>query len=334
MRHGINLDAVYNWFLENRIAGRPYAHTSAKKDAVLHATLEKELGSDFSTIDLFRFLQPSRSRCPVCDVLLSCKRPEKEFNFSTGFRETYCGRKCAMSAPEVRAKIEATHLKNRGVRHVSMDQKVVDKRAKTFLSRHGGYTFASEKLTKKARETMDRKYGVRHYSQTSEWRAKSMETSIKRIGVPFWTQDAESSDKAKKSSFQYKEVVINGEAHSVQGYEPQALKYLEGDAEEVITVKAKLPHLMYVYSGVTRRYYPDALVYTKSRGTILLEVKSTYTIRVKIDQLVEKFNAARAWCSENSVRFCVIVVESNGNIHEFFPQDACDFRSISERFTK
>ncbi len=74
-------------------------------------------------------------------------------------------------------------------------------------------------------------------------------------------------------------VVLNGQMFTVQGYEPQAIRWIMNNTsitEDRICVERKLiPHFSYTIKGKDKKYYPDILI-NGSLPTIV-EVKSTLT---------------------------------------------------------
>lgn len=308
---------IYDWFLENRIGGKPLWFTSYKLDQKLHERLVSYLGEEFTTGDLFVFLQPERSKCPQCDKIRQSKYLD-DVTFAKGFVTKWCSRTCAQNAPELREKIKATHLRVRGVEFPLQDPRILGKRRKTNIKRYGGKaTFASEGLAEKAHRTMEFLYGTRHFSQTVDWYQKVSETSQRNWGTLWISQSSEIHEKVKRSSFQRKTVEINGKVHVVQGYEPMVLRYLEGKIRKLITDSTKLPHLWYKYKGKTKRYHPDAFFKSYSGKKYLLEVKSNYTVTLHRKKNRKKFRSAIKWCQENDATFLLGIGYSSGTVEIF-----------------
>jgi len=197
-----NRQETYEWFLDNRIGGKPLWYTSEKLDYKLHRRLTKFLGAKFSTEQLFKFLQPGRSTCHRCGSELTTRNPNSEISFQGGFKAKYCGRSCAAGSPEVRQKIEESHLRIRGVIHVSLDKSVIEKRKQTNRKRYGGSsTFDSPSLSRKAHKTIEDRYGVRDFSQTQDWYEKVRQTCTQKYGVS-WVTQLETCKEKTRSTFQ------------------------------------------------------------------------------------------------------------------------------------
>jgi len=326
---------VYDWLLNSRPSGkRTYSYILRTSGADLHARLTEILGDDFSTFDLFKFLQPSRTRCLSCRTPLTYRKGDMErFSFKKGFGVTFCSRECAQSSKDVRRKIEETHLRIRGVSHSSSDPSVVAKRKATYLERYGAPGTFGSRLEDAAKATMKKRYGAACFSQTPEWVEKVERTNLQVRGVRWVTQDPDVFDRAKRS-FRRKQVAINGKTYRVQGYEHWVLKHLEKKIAEVITKTDQLPRLEYSLAGKTRRYFPDALLHFRDGRAYLLEVKSTYTVVSNLKQDTRKFLAALEWCEKNDTTFLLAVAKSVTDIQLFEPKNKTDIQHIFKKFSR
>jgi hypothetical protein len=308
--------AVYDWFIGLGPRGpKSYCQSVSELDAKLHRRLTSKLGASFSSVELFCFLQPHRSRCKSCGHSLNIEGKDyNSFTLRKGFRGRYCSRACSASAPEVRRKVEATHLRRRGVPHVSMDKTVVDKRRQTNVERYGAPGVFGSCLEEQAKNTIKDRYGVEFFSQSGEWKRKVSATCMKRRGVAWVTQDPEVFERAHRSSYKRKSIRIKGKLHIVQGFEGAALKFLEPCIKKLKTRPGELPKLMYTFDGRTSRYYPDALIRTVDGDKLLLEVKSVYTAQRDGAKNFKKFRAAIRWCEENDAKFLLAIVHVDGRV--------------------
>ena len=82
--------------------------------------------------------------------------------------------------------------------------------------------------------------------------------------------------KAMKSGYRLKPINIEGRQFEVQGYEPQALKYLVKEGVLVDTIKTgkDVPIISYTYKNKSRKYFPDFYI---SENKTIYEVKSLWT---------------------------------------------------------
>lgn len=216
----------------------------------------------------------------ICGVISipSCKSCGIKF-YGPG---TFCSRDCIQSnfqlgTKERNARREATCLKKYGSSHVSKVEKLKAKARQTNLERRGcEYPTQSEAVLRKRDKNHMRKHGVRNPMQRPEVFLK-----------------------ARSSLFVSKPVRVLGKDMMVQGYEADVLLKLEHRMKRVTVSQRDIPVLEYTGTdGKRHRYFPDALIETKDRRNILLEVKSDFTIQ---DPLVPlKAAAADRFCEQYS----------------------------------
>lgn len=125
-----------------------------------------------------------------------------------------------------------------------------------------------------------------------------------------------STNKRKKQrKFKQYRYVLDDRELWVQGYEPQALNYLQKHfkAEDILTeYEKKVPVIRYKYGKKHRDYIPD--IYIRNHN-IIVEVKSTHTLGLF-------HNKKRGWsmtcakalaCKERGYKFVLLLMEANGN---------------------
>ena len=100
----------------------------------------------------------------------------------------------------------------------------------------------------------------------------------------------------------------------VQGFEPQALDYLQNyfDVDDILTeYENRVPIIRYKYSGKYRDYIPDIFI---RRHNIIVEVKSTHTLGLLS-------NKKRGWsmtcqkaiaCHKAGYKFCLLLMDNDG----------------------
>ena len=84
----------------------------------------------------------------------------------------------------------------------------------------------------------------------------------------------------------------------------------------------QVPAVKYRVNNNPHSYYPDLLVYTKKRRD-LIEVKSLFTLRLSVDVIHAKFEAAAKYMEKRGGCFWLVVVDEkriirfkNPNIHK------------------
>jgi hypothetical protein len=101
-------------------------------------------------------------------------------------------------------------------------------------------------------------------------------TMRRKYGVENPMQLINVHHKAMKSGFRYKDVIIEGKKFTVQGYEPQALKYLINSGINVnsICVGVNVPTISYKFDGKYKKYFPD---FFHNETNTVYEIKSVWT---------------------------------------------------------
>lgn len=202
--------------------------------------------------------------------------------------------------PDIQAKARATNLKKYGVEHVFQNPDIQAKARATNLEKYGvEYASQNPEVMTKARATMKEVYGAEHMLQIPELRAKRDATMVERFGYVHALQNPDLAEKMAKSRFNLVTVELSdGRSVDLQGYEPQALKWLlSTDASfidptlgrslcvsDMIFGKANVPAIFFG----KHRYYIDFAVHN---STTLIEVKSPYTLYTDWDVNIAKFKA-------------------------------------------
>ena len=239
---------------------------------------------------------------PICAY---CRVSSPKFNNNKWGYLDYCSVKCQRNSPIVKQKLaEAIEKKyGEGITNPFMSQTVKDDIRKKMLSKFGvDHNFKRKDLII---TSMRSRYGVNHYSQTSDFKEKYTQTIVEKYGVEHYSQtqeflekckltwkstlgvdhpmhDPEIADRVLSKLHKMKKVVLpNGKIASLQGYEPYALSilYRTHDINDIVIGKKQIEShvgkILYTdFSGKIRQYYPD--FYIISSNTII-EVKSTWT---------------------------------------------------------
>lgn len=122
----------------------------------------------------------------------------------------------------------------------------------------------------------------------------------------------------RKPQGKYKQydITFGGRKLKVQGYEPQALKYLTGElgvpASDIKCEVEGVPIIRYKYSGKNRDYFPDIYIISKR---CIVEVKSHETLGLQS-------NKKRGWsmtcakaieCHKRGFKFMLLLLDKHGN---------------------
>lgn len=110
--------------------------------------------------------------------------------------------------------------------------------------------------------------------------------------------------------FRFKEVKVGRTVHRVQGYEPQAIRYLlsKGVRPSRIRSGNSLPVIRYRHAGRSRKYFPDLQVGKR----ILVEVKSGWTV-FNTQELFEQVVAKARACFDAGWDFRLLLMKKNGS---------------------
>ena len=155
------------------------------------------------------------------------------------------------------------------------------------------------------------KYGVESPSQRPSVRRKIEKTMLKRYGVRHALQNTDLLSKALTNNYGYKKYKLGRRTIEVQGYEPQALDYIQkhynAEPSDIrCGKKAKMPVIWYQFDGKLRAYHPDIFVVSQNR---ICEVKSTYSYTSSLERNLAKKKA----CLQQGYKFVFLIMEQNGN---------------------
>jgi hypothetical protein len=124
--------------------------------------------------------------------------------------------------------------------------------------------------------------------------------------------------KHKKKIGKYKQynIKFGGRDLVVQGYEPQALKYLTKELnflpEQILCECESVPVIRYKYSGRFRDYFPDIYI---PHMRLIIEVKSEATLGILNNkQRGWSMNCAKAKaCRKAGFKFMLLCLDARGN---------------------
>lgn len=284
----------------------------------------------------YNFLWPAKSKEHKC---LTCGATTKFGEDTRKYRE-FCSRKCLNDNPITVQRREQTMMDRYGVANANDNPDFVKKAKETLRKNYGvDSPFHSQELQQRAAETSLKKRGVRHHSQTEEYKRnfslnnpmhdskakKKLErTNLKRYGNVNASKNKEVIAKIEKTHQERygcnagalaelqpnaKQVTDRfGVEHYVQGYENLALMKLSKSANVIsIVSRAKdIGTIEYQTArGKRKVYYADLLAKTKG-GEHRIEVKAPYTLFTTVeyfDDCIRKFRAATRYMKRKGGTF-------------------------------
>jgi hypothetical protein len=194
----------------------------------------------------------------------------------------------------------------------SQNELIKSKKIETCLINHGvEHPLQNEIIKEKTKNTNVIKYGGNSPMCSNDIQKKSKQTSLINYGVEYPMQNAEYANNIKKHAYLYKSYTYpSGNIIEIQGYEHYALdeilqkeNILEND---IITSRIQVPEIWYLDSNSKKhRYYVDIFILSQNR---MIEVKSTYTIKLNNDTILLKQQA----CKDAGYSCEIWVYNSNG----------------------
>jgi len=154
---------------------------------------------------------------------------------------------------------------------------------KTSLEKYGVEHFSkSSEIKKKKRDTYLDRYGVDNPSKLENVKERKKETCVKNYGVDNPSKSIEIHSKKSSSSRNKKVESPNGKIYKVDGYEHLALKelfqmgYCDSDILTRDEIRDLIGIIKYEYESKSKVYHPDIFVLSENR---IIEVKSEYWFR-------------------------------------------------------
>lgn len=251
----------------------------------------------------------------------ACGKPTRFISYSVGYTR-YCPVGCGVSAfverekPEQRAarmkKMQKTMVRRYGA-HCSVLAGIQD-----VAQLHSRKAYINSAKTRAAR------YGTAE-ARTPEQAARLKEITDRCVAGLRKTR-MERPEIFTGQKYQRKVVKIKGRTFSVQGYEPQVLKYLiHSGRTPVETVNVQPFGIEYEEHGRTRVYIPDFRAKISGKWYVV-EVKSTYTAGLEKNAKTMFYNLRRkskAVC-EQGHRFLTMIYDPKRdevieiqNIHDY-----------------
>jgi len=178
----------------------------------------------------------------------------------------------------------------------------------------GGINITDESR-QKSLDTSMKRYGVPSPNMAESVKIKKISTCQQNWGVNNPAQSQEVMERTQKNAKKYKEYKMpSGEIRKVQGYEPFALKELLKlySEKQIMTDRKDIPHVKYEVDGKKKIHFPDIFIPHEKK---LVEVKSTWTYKCKTDNIQLKKEA----CEKEGFIYEIWCFDKKGNRIEVSP---------------
>jgi len=206
------------------------------------------------------------------------------------------GDTCALKNPLINEKRRITNVEKYGVEHTFQSEQVKNKIKETNLYRYGYINATKNNLIKeKIKQTNLKIYGGKSPMCCENVKDKCKKTSLINYGFEYPMQNSEYAEQIFKNSKKTKDYIFpSGRIEKIQGYENFMLDEIIKEhisEDDIIINKKYVPIIIYKDDkGVQHRYYVDC--YIKSQNKCI-EVKSTWTIKIKEDNVFLKQQAVK-----------------------------------------
>lgn len=249
-----------------------------------------------------------------CTVAMTQTKSARKSRIKTNLKR-YGGTN-PMHSAEIAAKVGGS-VKAAKAKWTEEDRKaMVDAHKQTMLERYGVENAGhSEHLKAKAVQTSIERYGTANPASSPVVRARIKSTFLEKYGVENPSQLKEVQKKIRASQIgkhphTYKIKTYETKDKRtlrLQGYEPIVAAHAEANGWRVRDNHDVC--IEYVDGeGKTRHYFPDLFI-TNGKRKAVVEVKSYWTARKDLDQVLKKAEAARRWCEKNKADYVFTVVK-------------------------
>jgi hypothetical protein len=178
-----------------------------------------------------------------------------------------------VGSKEGRKASNKTMMERHGVTNASNVSGAREKKEATCMETHGVVNPSqSDSVKGKKRITTRSNYGVDNPMQSKVVRKRSEATNVERYGFRSHVQNPEQWKKIIAGMYRTKELVVGKRTLLLQGYEPQAIEWLQDN--EIPSRYIRACDQSFDYED--RVYHPDFILKSR-KATIYVEVKSTYT---------------------------------------------------------
>lgn len=266
---------------------------------------------------------------PVCQNP-KCKQPTRYSNNFNSY-QTFCSRECSNASESTKARYRETCLAKYGVDNASKASSIKMRKEATCKKNFGvSHPMQSKVVMAKSKATVRKRYGVHNVSAVPSVLSKKKATWMDKYGY----DNPSKSPTIKKvigrkvhASIAEREVVrVRGKQYILQGYEPQALKFIQRffDNRHIHDQSSgRTPSFEYYFDGRNRTYFPDFLV-DDGEYKCVVEVKSTYTLCYT----EHKFRNAQAKAKavlKKGYNYKMLLMQPDGTRMKI-PSDWCNMR--------
>ena len=178
----------------------------------------------------------------------------------------------------------------------------------------------SPEIQQRIKETNLREYGVDNHFKHPEFTVKRKASCMERYGVDHQMKHPSTLKKIRKTrltrygtenmqqvdGYSWKtHIATDGKTHNIQGYEGICIDWILENLKELKRVKSlvKRQGIRYMLLGKSLRYYPDLLVQRTNKKSIVVEVKSKYTLLYELGKNYFKFVAAEEYYKQHGKLF-------------------------------
>jgi hypothetical protein len=197
----------------------------------------------------------------------------------------------------IKEKIKKTNLKKYGVENPTYSKEIREQTKKKCLEKYGvEHTCKLNHFIQKCKEANLNKYNSEYPFQSKKYQEIFKAKCLERYGVENPSQNSEIADKKSKNSYKRKTYVLpSGKELICQGYEPFALDKLINeeniDENDIVTGCKNVPTIWYNDDNNKKhRHFVDIFIKSQNR---CIEVKSTWTVEKKKDNIFLKQNAGK-----------------------------------------
>jgi len=217
---------------------------------------------------------------------------------------------------EIKQKIKNTNLQKYGVEYSLQNKDIRTKIKQTNLLKYGvEYPSQNQYVKNKVKQTCLERFGVEYALQSEEVKYRGKQTNLQKYGYEHYQHNTIAAENASKKAYKLKTVITPlGKEIMCQGYEPFALDYLlygiNIKEEHIVTNRKDVPNIWYSdENNKKHRHYVDIFIPTEN---LCIEVKSTWTFKMKKDNICLKQNAAK----ELGYKYEIWVYDDCGNCIE------------------
>ena len=205
----------------------------------------------------------------------SCGSKTRFITINKGYVK-YCSEKCANSNSDKKKLVEKTCIERYGVKNVFQNEDIKEKISNSSMEKYGvAHPSQSKLISDKIRNSLVAHFGEDYGKELSR---RAQESIMKKYGVRNYNQTFDGAYKSKLSSYKKKPYILpSGKTIYKQGYEPKLLDHIFKNN------LLKEDDIVYYTNGVKymacdnkeRYYFPDFYI---PKINLFIECKSEWTL--------------------------------------------------------